>query len=715
MTRSVDRPIEEGSLPNFYCPECTTLVYEGEPSCSACLIRRPSGGWEPLASSGDPYLGCVVDGRYFIVGREAYGGNSVVYRARSVPENDVVALKIARIGEPEAVEESTLREQMSREMRAVQMLENPHVVPIYEFLELDGGASAIVMEYVEGETAEQVVENEGSMEVDRALGTALQVAAGLSEAHRSDLIHRDIKPANVMLEAGGDERAFILDFGIVRLQAASGSTSGFIGTPLYASPEQIRMRKLDRRTDIYSLGATLYFFLTGDPPFEDEDSMAVMRAHLEASVPRVRKRRGAGVPRELERLVRRMLAKEPGDRPDDLTEVRERLESIRDATTGTIRRREGRGGAVDGDEAGSRETERENPSPRAESGERSSRSVEPALDHVSRIRGPEFTDAESSAEFTPVASETSEFGRPSVETGEIEVEESRDVNETLTGLQPTRSEQNSRRLSAEHSVGAWTGESESGEFDVLGVDRGEVFLVADGEGRLLCVDIGASGGSRVVADLDRSVRSGALGGSFAWVGSARGEVERIQMEEGLRTPAVSATGRASITALSASDGGAVVAAGTSAGELLFRRRDDGSAWERLIGDRAVEAVGLSEDGSHVVAARRGGLLQTVRPTEGTSEEVRAGRDGSIRGLAVASSGDVLGVFYEEGRVLVVHSATGEVVVEISETPADLRLGYFDADGNIRGVERAERRLAVWNLAAEELVEEVEPVSVRRRR
>lgn len=720
---NADNSLDERDLPNFYCEECSAVRFAGEPSCSSCRAVRPEAGWTPLAECDDAYLGCVVDGRYLITKREASGGSAVVYRARSIHEDHVVAIKIARLAETDSMEESSVRERMSREVRAVQMLENPHIVPIYEFLELDGGPAAIVMQYVSGQSAEEIVREEGPLKLERALRIARQVASGLAEAHRSDLIHRDIKPANVMLETGDDEKAYILDFGIVRLQAASRSTNGFLGTPSYASPEQIRMRTLDARTDIYSLGATLYYLLAGQPPFEDDEMMEVMRAHLESPVPRIGSRRGESLPRQLEELVSLMLAKEREDRPADLEQVVERIEALESATGGgDVRLGAGETDAglhepVDSDTNTERSSRTESAERYSLSDGRSSDDIRPALDHVSG-----FGDAASSAEFTPAASETSEFGPLASETDEIQVDEGRSPGETQTGVQPAREPGESRELAAEHSIEFWPetenteGASPSGDdLEMLATRKGDAFLVGDREGGVWLME--GDGGSTLsrVASGDDDITAAALGTKYAWLGWGDGRIERVDLEDRTRVTVASAEGEARITGLAAARDDSKVVAGTEAGEVMFRRRDSDAGWERRTGEGPVDAVCVTADGRQIVAARRGGMLELMRLEEQNTERVALEENRRVDQLAVASSGEVLGVFYPDGTAQVVHAPTGRVVVDIPRAEAALQVGYFDSSGDLMGVEADASGWLVRNLAEERVVAEVGATSPVRPR
>ncbi len=347
------RGLEE--LPKYFCGSCTALRAEDDPVCLDCGREQPGeNGWTPTEHAYDPFLGRVLNERYLIDKIEGRGSSSTIYRADSLKVPKRFAVKMVKLrhtevggrnqhakdGSQDGVIDQ-IRTRLEREVRAVGMLRNPHIVRVYELLELDQNWIALIMDHIDGYTLEQVVEHEGALPADRACGLLRQVANGLCEAHRVGMIHRDIKPANIMVELLPDGRdfAYLLDFGVVHLEGEAKMTQGFLGTPLYASPEQASATKLDARSDIYSLGATFFYILTGHAPFDSDRTLEVLRAHVYDTAPRLSdKCPEANYPPALEALVASMLAKSPEDRPDDLFEVIESLQRILDADTNARRR-----------------------------------------------------------------------------------------------------------------------------------------------------------------------------------------------------------------------------------------------------------------------------------------------------------------------------------------------------------------------------------------
>jgi serine/threonine protein kinase len=206
--------------------------------------------------------GAVLAGRYEIVRELGRGGYSVVYLARDRTVGSEVALKLL-VPPPAAAQ--LARERMRREVQAVRGLSHANIVAVFDFLE-DGPWSFIVMEYVAGPDLQVRVREQGPLAAEQAVQVGRDIAAALTMAHRRGILHRDVKPPNVLLEAAG--RARLTDFGSAKLDGQLGvtGTGALAGTLAYTSPEVLAGRRGDARTDIYALGLTLYFALTGDLP-----------------------------------------------------------------------------------------------------------------------------------------------------------------------------------------------------------------------------------------------------------------------------------------------------------------------------------------------------------------------------------------------------------------------------------------------------------------
>jgi len=254
------------------------------------------------------------DGSLWQLGR---GGMGITYKARDVNLHCEVALKI--IG-PNCFGGESSRHRFVHEARLAAQIRHPNVAAVHH-LESEGDEIFYAMEFVDGITAEEWVRGRGVMSPELALDVAMQVARALTAADRLELVHRDIKPANIMLLADPADPARVIvkviDFGLARSALFESSspvtTCAFVGTPPYASPEQIENAKVDIRSDIYSLGCVLWFLLIGEPPFTGSHAR-VMANHLTGEPPFTRL---GHLPAPVVSLLRSMLAKAPEDRPEN--------------------------------------------------------------------------------------------------------------------------------------------------------------------------------------------------------------------------------------------------------------------------------------------------------------------------------------------------------------------------------------------------------------
>ncbi|QDG51246.1 hypothetical protein FIV42_10990 [Persicimonas caeni] len=316
-----------------YCPVCTSCLADDPDGCPECLSPRPSAGWEDLQTASYAYLGRELDGRYVVDRFVGAGTTGDVYRGTGTRIQRPFALKVVdtqRYGRKELEDEMVRRLEL--EVEAMSRLRNPHVINVYESFKVRDHVFVIVMDFVEGVTLQERLDRTGRLEFEEAIEIVRQAANGLHEAHQRGIIHRDMKPENIMVEQMPASGVFarILDFGIAYMVDSVRQTSGFRGTPLYASPEQCTSNgEIDARSDVYSLGCVLFHCLTGRPPYQSERSLAVMEAHIEAEVPSIFdliSREQA--PESLDTLVRRMLAKNAQDRPQDCGEVVRALDAL---------------------------------------------------------------------------------------------------------------------------------------------------------------------------------------------------------------------------------------------------------------------------------------------------------------------------------------------------------------------------------------------------
>jgi hypothetical protein len=264
-------------------------------------------------------------GRYRIVEELGSGGLGVVYAAQDDLLNRAVALKVLR--SPESTS-SELRKRLLWDARAACSLQHPNIVVVYDIGE-DHGLDYIVMERVYGQTLNQCLAP-GGMEPARAVAIALQVANGLEAAHAAGIVHRDLKPTNIMLAAGGSVK--LLDFGLAKpapqapqdSQAPLTIEGRFAGTVAYVAPEQAEGKAVDARADIFSFGCVLFELLTGRQAFEGQSAMSVVAKILQQDAPAVESLT-SGIDPRLGDIVDRCLRKNPDDRLQSVSELKERL------------------------------------------------------------------------------------------------------------------------------------------------------------------------------------------------------------------------------------------------------------------------------------------------------------------------------------------------------------------------------------------------------
>jgi serine/threonine-protein kinase len=267
-------------------------------------------------------------GRYRLKVRIGVGGMGEVWMAWDDAAQRDVALKVLS---PAASEQAGAVARFEREARAAASLRSPHTVRVLDYGASDDGVRYLAMELLEGVDLADVVVRDGPLSPSRAVRLVKQACASLAEAHANGIVHRDIKPANLFLTAGEDAREIlkVVDFGIAKVSSpdddATLTQAGWIGgTPAYMAPEVCAGLQAEPRSDVYSLGASLFFLLTGEPPFEGSNAGALMTAHLNAR-PVAPSRRAPWISADLDAVVLRCLAKGAADRFATVGELEEAL------------------------------------------------------------------------------------------------------------------------------------------------------------------------------------------------------------------------------------------------------------------------------------------------------------------------------------------------------------------------------------------------------
>jgi len=274
---------------------------------------QPSTPIDPLFLS----FQLALAGRYSIDRELGRGGMGIVYLAREVHLDRLVAIKLLP---PERGREPGFRDRFLREARLAAKLSHPNIIPIHS-VEETSGFVYYVMAFVDGETLANRVRTRGPLPSSEGARVLREVAWALAYAHGQGLVHRDVKPDNILLEASTN-RVMVADFGIAA--AAGDALDGISGTPEFMSPEQALGRPLDARSDLYGLGATAFFAFSGRFPFEGSSATEILAKQVTESPPTLASL-GLTVPRKLAAIVDRCLAKDPEQRPKSAQTLAEQL------------------------------------------------------------------------------------------------------------------------------------------------------------------------------------------------------------------------------------------------------------------------------------------------------------------------------------------------------------------------------------------------------
>jgi serine/threonine-protein kinase len=301
------------------CPACQLKYTDAE---ARCLVDNTV-----LEALADERIGTLVAGRYHIEAPLGEGGMAVVYRARNALVDRPVAIKIMH---PRVSRDPSLRERFRREAKNAAALAHPNIIEIHDYGETEDGTPYLVMELLEGATLDKMIA-QGPMPVAQVCTLGLDIARGLARAHDFQVIHRDLKPENVFVHRVSSQRlgAKILDFGIARSMYDTRLTSAgqIFGTPQYMAPEQVTSIDAGPAADLYALGVMLFEMLTGRLPFSASEITGFLLHHLQTPPPRPSEL-VPNVPRRLDELILRLLAKKPEDRPVDAHEVEKELAAL---------------------------------------------------------------------------------------------------------------------------------------------------------------------------------------------------------------------------------------------------------------------------------------------------------------------------------------------------------------------------------------------------
>jgi len=325
--RQIKRAVLKGITLAVKCPKCNSENPDAATFCAECGTKLDLINAGPTKTMETPKkeltTGSAFAARYQIIEELGKGGMGRVYRALDKKLNEEVALKLIK---PEIASDKNALERFSSELKIARKISHRNIGRVYEIMEAEG-THYITMEYVPGEDLKSFILRSGRIDIPKALLIGKQVCEGLAEAHRQGVVHRDLKPSNIMIDKQGNAR--IMDFGIARLLKAKGITDAgvMISTTEYMSPEQVEGKKIDQRSDIYSLGIILYEMVTGQPPFEGDTPFSVgMKQKSEP--PPAPKQINAQIPDDLNDLILKCLEKEKEDRFKNAGEIRSELERV---------------------------------------------------------------------------------------------------------------------------------------------------------------------------------------------------------------------------------------------------------------------------------------------------------------------------------------------------------------------------------------------------
>jgi len=315
-----------------FCPKDGSMLVDVQSSGSTSVRTPPTPTKRPGLDRASTLSNQILDVRYQVLKKLGEGGMSYVYLAKEIATGQEVAIKVLS---PKLASDKSSVERLRREAGLAMRLDHPNVCRIFRLGESEDGLIYLVMPFLKGELLSDREVKGGPMDVATGVPLLRQVCAGLQHAHELQIVHRDLKPENIMLvpDTNGRDKAVVMDFGLAKERRADPAiqkltaTGIILGTPEFMSPEQIRGKQLDARSDIYALGIVAFEMFTGKLPFQGRNAQEMMIARLRGTPLTLRQVR-PDLPANLEKALARSLATSPDDRFPTAMQFAEALTAV---------------------------------------------------------------------------------------------------------------------------------------------------------------------------------------------------------------------------------------------------------------------------------------------------------------------------------------------------------------------------------------------------
>lgn len=673
-------------MPDCYCSVCTSVRYGREPSCADCGAPRPGRGWPPLSTCDDNLLGRTVDRRFFVTRRITRFGQAKLYRVGCLTVAHDFGLWVCPVESFECDRE-TLYDRMEREVRAQRQLELPNVVPIHEFLELPNGCAAVVMDYVDGPPLHSLGPKGVPLRIGRACELGAQIARALREAHASGLVHRQLIPHNIIVEQKhhGSEQVRLLNFGLSRLMSEAEDEDA----RHFLSPEQGRGAEPDQRSNLYGMGALLFFLLTGYPPASEWNTAGTWGVRQNRA-PRVSEvLHDVKILGPLDNLIFKLLSPKVPERPDSLSSVIPILEVYADA-----------GVAFEsGDEF-------------SDLDDLDTASIANDLTNT----GNYFNTSARTSVFSPAHLQAPTTGSVSQLSLSKTLESRPSLQELPDDLDPRNSvsfwlpdEQNTNDVAWVNTIS--TGGRKKSRPTLPPI----VCATRATDGFVVVVDEGAKlwrgktltlQDFEAVGSLDERALAIAASAKTVLVGQPDGKLVAIDRATQERRTLLETIDRAPINSVKIGERGERVVAAAESGRVYLGQlseiaRDDD--WERVRSKQPVEDIALAAGAQTLGVLRSDGTVELRRDAAPHTLLASFQAPAGSSSMALSADGQLVALVSSQA-VHLIHGYSGHVVATFDALSHSPVSAYFEAGNDLFGICQADGELLIWNLATNSPVE-----------